>query len=308
MIDTQWLEDIQDSICSTLEQLDGQARFEEDPWEREGGGGGKTRILTGGRIFERAGVNWSKVHGELDEAFAGELPGEGRAFMASGVSLVLHPLSPMIPTTHANVRVVQKGDAVWFGGGMDLTPYYLFEEDARHFHTVCRRTCDAFDPTWYSRFKAWCDEYFYLPHRGEARGVGGLFFDWMGLDAGFFAPRLRDRNPRALEHGASLDDARAFTEAVGRSFVDAYVPIAERRQHESWGEAERQFQLIRRGRYVEFNLLYDRGTQFGLQTGGRTESILMSLPPVVHWEYAHEPTAGTREAAVLDAVRNPRDW
>ncbi len=308
MIETDWLEDIQNSICRALENLDGEARFEEDLWSREGGGGGKTRILTGGRIFERAGVNWSKVYGELDEAFASELPGEGRAFMASGVSLVLHPKSPMIPTTHANIRVVQKGDKTWFGGGMDLTPYYLFEEDAAHFHAICRQTCDALDPSWYGRFKTWCDEYFYLPHRGEARGVGGIFFDWMGLDASAFAPRLRARNPRALEQGATMEQARSFTEAVGRSFLDAYLPIAERRQHESWGETERAFQLIRRGRYVEFNLLYDRGTQFGLRTGGRTESILMSLPPTVHWEYAHEPTEGSREAALLDVIRTPRDW
>jgi coproporphyrinogen III oxidase len=305
---TEWLELLQDTICAGLEAVDGEAQFHEDVWERDAGGGGRTRILTGGAIFERAGVNWSKVHGDLGEAFSRELPGEGRSFMASGVSLVLHPKSPMIPTVHANVRMIQKGDASWCGGGMDLTPYYLVEEDAAHFHHVLRTTCDGFDPDWHPRFKQWCDQYFYLPHRGEARGIGGLFFDWLGVDVSTCAASLRERNPLAVQQPVPYDQALAFTQKVGAAFLDAYIPIVERRRDDPWGDEERRFQLIRRGRYVEFNLLYDRGTQFGLRTGGRAESILMSLPPEVRWVYDEESGMGTREAALLDVIRNPKEW
>ena len=286
--------DIQAAICRALEELDGEAGFSVDRWERAGGGGGLSRALAGGRLFEKAGVNWSRVDGELPADFAAQLPGEGTRFRAAGVSLVLHPKSPMVPTVHANVRCLEKGGRVWFGGGADLTPYYLWREDAEHFHGVWRAACARHPAAAdYRRFKTWCDEYFHLPHRGERRGVGGIFFDYLdgeGVVGG-------------------LEAVRAFTVDVGRSFVSAYAPIAERRQGEPWGERERAWQLLRRGRYVEFNLVYDRGTIFGLKTGGRTESILMSLPPLVGWHYdAPEPAAGSREAELLAVLRQPVDW
>jgi coproporphyrinogen III oxidase len=231
-------------------------------------------------------VNFSDVAGELPEEIAAHTPGEGRAFRASGISLVIHPRSPMVPTVHANFRCLTKGAAVWFGGGADLTPYYPYREDAVHFHATLRAACDRHDPGYYPKFKKWCDEYFFLPHRGETRGVGGLFFDYLGGD---------------------LEGTFAFVRDVGDSFLPAYLPIAERRREEHWGEREREFQLWRRGRYVEFNLLYDRGTIFGLRTGGRIESILMSLPPLVRWKYGHEPEPGSREAALSDFLR-PTDW
>ena len=282
---------VQDEICAALEALDGEGRFGADRWERPGGGGGRSRVMTGGRIFEKAGVNWSCVEGELPADFAAQIPGEGTAFRATGVSLVLHPRSPMVPTTHANVRCLEKGERTWFGGGADLTPYYLWPEDAAHFHGALRDACERHPGVGdYPRFKRWCDEYFHLPHRGERRGVGGIFFDYLELDG-------------------ALERVLAFAADVGRSLVTAYVPIAGRRAGEPYGEPERAWQLLRRGRYVEFNLVYDRGTIFGLKTGGRTESILMSLPPLVRWDYDQpEPAAGSREAALLEVLRQPRDW
>ena len=286
--------EIQTGICRALEELDGEARFSIDRWERPGGGGGVSRALAGGALFEKAGVNWSRVDGELPANFAGQLPGEGTRFRAAGVSLVLHPRSPMVPTVHANVRCLEKGERTWFGGGADLTPYYLWREDAVHFHATWRAVCARHPGVAdHRRFKTWCDEYFHLPHRGERRGVGGIFFDY--LEGG---------------PGGDLEAVRAFTADVGRSVVAAYAPIAERRRSEPWGEGERAWQLLRRGRYVEFNLVYDRGTVFGLKTGGRTESILMSLPPLAGWEYdAPEPAAGSREAELLAVLRQPvDDW
>lgn len=276
---------LQDKITSKLEALDG-TWFREDRWERPGGGGGRTRVLVDGGLFEKAGVNVSEVYGQLTEEFSGDLPGEGAAFFAVGISLVLHPRSPMVPTVHANFRYVEKGDKTWLGGGADLTPYYLFEEDAVHFHTVWKAACDRHDEEYYPRFKKWCDEYFVLPHRGEARGIGGVFFDHLDVDA----------------------KSVAFWKDAGDSFLDAYVPIAERRRQEAHGDAERRHQLQRRGRYVEFNLLYDRGTVFGLKTRGRIESILMSLPPLVRWDYDAPPVEGSREAKLLQALQRPRDW
>jgi coproporphyrinogen III oxidase len=281
--------ELQLRICARLEALDGRAKFVEDAWQREGGGGGYTRVMTGGALFEKAGVNWSDVSGELPEDFARTLPGEGRAFRATGVSLVLHPLTPMVPTVHANFRMLEKGEAIWFGGGADLTPYYPYREDVEHFHRTLRAACDRHDPGYYPRFKKWCDEYFYLPHRQETRGVGGLFFDYLKGD---------DR---------PIEDVFAFQRDAGGSFLDAYVPIAERRQGVPYGDAARQVQLWRRGRYVEFNLLYDRGTIFGLKTNGRVESILMSLPPLVRYEYDHRPVPGSREAQLSQYLR-PTDW
>jgi coproporphyrinogen III oxidase len=280
---------VQAEICAALEAADGGATFREDAWERPGGGGGFTRILTDGRVFERAGVGYSEVMGALDPAFAARLPGEGTRFRAAGVSLVLHPKSPMIPTVHANFRAIDKGDTRWFGGGMDLTPYVL-------------------DATYYPRLKRWCDAYFTLPHRGEMRGVGGIFFDYLGLSAdearlaaGAEAMHLVER---AVPHG----EAFAFVRSAASAFLPAYLPLVERRRDDPWGDSERNFQLLRRGRYVEFNLIYDRGTTFGLRTGGRTESILMSMPPLARWEYDYQPLPGSPEARLIDAVRNPREW
>jgi coproporphyrinogen III oxidase len=282
---------LQSDICRALAAADGSTDFSADRWEREGGGGGVARVLEGGALFEKAGVNWSLVEGELPADFAANLPGEGRRFRATGVSLVLHPRSPMVPTTHANFRCLEKGDRLWFGGGADLTPYYLFAEDAVHFHRTFADTCDRHRPVAdYDRFKAWCDDYFFLPHRNETRGVGGIFYDYLG------AP---DHDPEAV---------LAFAAAAGASFVPAYLPIAERRRDEAYGDVQRTWQLRRRGRYVEFNLIHDRGTVFGLKTGGRTESILMSLPPLVRWDYQTDPAAGSREAALVAALVKGTDW
>lgn len=280
--------DLQDRICSALEQLDGMARFHEDRWEREAGGGGRTRVIQNGAVFEKGGVNFSLVHGEMSEEFAKQVPGEGRAFTATGISLVLHPRSPMIPTVHANFRFLTKGSRQWFGGGADLTPYYPYREDVNHFHRVWRDVCTRHAPLVdYQHFKRWCDEYFYLPHRQEPRGVGGIFFDNLEGD---------------------LEKLFAFIRDCGDHFLDAYVPIAEKRKNEKYTNDQRAFQEFRRGRYVEFNLIYDRGTIFGLKTGGRTESILMSLPPVVRYLYDYRPAPGTREAELYDVFLKPRDW
>ncbi len=290
-----YLTHLQDTICTALEQADGEARFQEDRWRREQGGGGRTRILSGGGLFEKAGVGYSDVYGDELPGTASAMRPElaGRDFRAMGVSLVLHPESPYVPTTHANVRFFvaeREGEPPiwWFGGGFDLTPYYPFTEDAVHWHRTARAACEPFGDEVYPKFKTWCDEYFYLPHRDETRGVGGLFFD--------------DLSQWGFER------TFAFQRSVGDHFLPAYLPIVERRRGIAWGERERAFQLYRRGRYVEFNLLYDRGTKFGLQSGGRSESILMSLPPLVRWEYGFEPVAGTEEGRLYEEFLRPRDW
>jgi coproporphyrinogen III oxidase len=277
---------LQDRICAGLEAEDGRARFREDAWERPGGGGGRTRVLAEGGVFEKAGVNHSSVHGELKPDFAAQLPGDGLAFAACGISLVLHPRNPMVPTVHANFRCLRRGDALWFGGGADLTPCYPEKEDVVHFHKTWKSILDSDDESLYPRFKKWCDEYFFLPHRGETRGVGGIFFDYLQRD---------------------FERDFALVKRLGDGFLDAYLPIVKRRREAKFGERERQFQLLRRGRYVEFNLLYDRGTTFGLKTDGRVESILMSLPPLVRWEYDARFEPGSREAALGDWLR-PRQW
>jgi len=282
---------LQDQICAALEGLDGEARFREDRWTRDGGGGGVTRVLEGGAVFEKAGVNTSKVFGSLPEDFAAQLQGEGTEFFATGLSLVLHPKNPRVPTVHANYRYIVQGSRAWFGGGADLTPYYLVEADARHFHQTLKAACDAHDPAWYERFKAWCDRYFFLPHRGETRGVGGVFYDGLSPET----------------EGPDLDALFAFMRQMGDAFLPAYLPIAQARAPEPWGERERAWQLARRGRYVEFNLVYDRGTTFGLKTGGRVESILMSLPPEVHFPYDPQPE-GEEERALLEVLKAPRAW
>ncbi len=283
----EFIQQLQDEICAGLERLDGQARFREDPWARPGGGGGRTRVLEEGAVLEKAGVNTSVVFGELEEAFAKRLQGQGRQFWAAGLSLVLHPRNPFVPTVHANYRFIHQGNKAWFGGGADLTPYSLFEEDAVHFHRTLTEACDRHDPAYYPRFKATCDKYFYLRHREETRGVGGIFFE---------------------DLGGELERELEFVNDAGRAFLPSYLPIAERRKDTPYTDAHRFWQEVRRGRYVEFNLVYDRGTIFGLETRGRTESILMSLPPQARWRYEHHPAPGTHEAKLIDVLRSPRDW
>jgi coproporphyrinogen III oxidase len=283
-----YFEELQTRICDGLEAADGQGTFGRDRWERPGGGGGLTRVMTGGAVFEKAGVNVSAVHGQLKPEFAASLPGDGLAFFATGVSLVLHPKSPRVPTVHANFRCLRRGGAFWFGGGADLTPYYPYREDVVHFHRVWRRTCERHAHVVdYRRLKRWCDDYFFLAHRGEPRGVGGIFFDNLEGD---------------------WDTLFAFVRDCAEAFLDAYRPVVERRKDEPYTDRQRAFQEFRRGRYVEFNLLYDRGTLFGLKTGGRVESILMSLPPVVRWEYDYRAEPGSREAELYEYYLKPRDW
>jgi len=286
---------LQQQICEGLERLDGKAEFIADSWTREEGGGGTSRVMTDGQVFEQAGVNFSHVTGAAMPASATAHRPElaGRSFEAMGVSLVIHPKNPYIPTTHANVRffIAEKegADPVWwFGGGFDLTPYYPFEEDVVQWHQSANELCKPFGDDVYPKYKKWCDDYFFLPHRNETRGVGGLFFD--------------DLNEQGF------DTSFAFMQSVGNGFLKAYGPIVERRKHVEYGERERNFQLYRRGRYVEFNLVYDRGTLFGLQTGGRTESILMSMPPLVRWQYAYTPEEGSPEALLYSDYLAPRDW
>jgi coproporphyrinogen III oxidase len=290
----RYLTGLQDSICEALGSEDGQS-FAEDSWERSGGGGGRSRVLEHGDLFEKAGVNFSHVHGEgLPPSATAQRPElAGRSFEALGVSLVIHPRNPHVPTSHANVRffIAQKPDAEpvwWFGGGFDLTPYYGVREDAQHWHETARAACAPFGDDVYPRYKKWCDEYFFLRHRAEPRGIGGLFFD--------------DLNEWGFERSF------AFMRSVGDHYVPAYLPIVQRRRDRAYGEREREFQLYRRGRYVEFNLVYDRGTLFGLQSGGRTESILMSLPPLVSWRYDWQPEPGSAEAELYEVFLKPRDW
>lgn len=291
----QYLLNLQDRICHALQLEDDRSRFAEENWVREEGGGGRSRVIVDGSVFEKGGVNFSHVYGtQLPPSATAARPElAGRSFEAMGVSLVIHPENPYVPTSHANVRffIAEKEDEEpvwWFGGGYDLTPYYGNEEDCRHWHQTARAACQPFGPEIYPRFKQWCDEYFFLKHRNEPRGVGGLFFD--------------DYNE------AGFEQSFALTRAVGDSYIDAYLPIVRRRKHVPWGQRERQFQLYRRGRYVEFNLVYDRGTLFGLQTGGRTESILMSLPPLVRWEYNWQPEPGSAEAELYQLYLQPRQW
>jgi coproporphyrinogen III oxidase len=283
-----YFQQLQDQICGALELVDGRACIREDTWQRAEGGGGRTRIITNGAVFEKAGVNFSQVFGQLSPEFAAQIPGEGARFTATGISLVLHPRSPLVPTVHANFRYLTKGTKWWFGGGADLTPYYPYRDDVIHFHRVWKRVCDQHQPLIdYQRFKKWCDEYFFLTHRSEPRGVGGIFFDYLEGD---------------------WEALSAFVRDCGNAFLEAYLPIVERRKDLVYTDRQRAFQEFRRGRYVEFNLLYDRGTVFGLKTGGRVESILMSLPPVVRWEYDFRPEPGSPEAELYEYYLKPRDW
>lgn len=288
---------LQDQITSELETIDGKARFREDLWEREGGGGGRTRVIEDGAVFEKGGVNISAVHGALPPSMQTYFNVGDVDFFACGLSLVIHPRNPFVPTVHANWRYFEmydkKGNVMdsWFGGGQDLTPYYLFEEDAEHFHGVCKTACDKHHPEFYPEFKEKCDQYFYNSHRAEARGIGGLFFDYCKAD-----------------ERMNMDDWFAFVTEVGNSFLEAYSPIVKRRMNTPYEPKHRQWQEIRRGRYVEFNLVHDKGTLFGLKTGGRIESILMSLPPHVQWVYDHHPEPGTEEAKLLNVLKYPVNW
>ncbi|WP_445619545.1 oxygen-dependent coproporphyrinogen oxidase [Kushneria sp. Sum13] len=290
-----YLLDFQDRLCQALARTDGHADFVEDAWTREDGGGGRSRVITEGAVFEKGGVNFSHVFGKNlpPSASAARPELAGRSFHAVGVSWVMHPRNPHLPTTHGNVRFFiaeKEGEAPvwWFGGGIDLTPYYPVLEDVIHWHRTAREACAPFGDDVYPRYKRWCDEYFYLKHRDETRGVGGLFFD--------------DVNEEGFEQSF------AFQQAIAEAFVPAYLPIVEKRRETPYGERERDFQNYRRGRYVEFNLVYDRGTLFGLQSGGRTESILMSMPPVAHWAYQYQPEAGSPEAELYTDYLHPRDW
>ena len=312
-----FVQTLQDDICAALETLDGKGKFQEDSWERPEGGGGRSRVLSDGDLLEKGGVNFSEVYGtKLPPSILKQRPeAAGHTFYATGTSMVLHPRNPYIPTVHLNYRYFEAGPVWWFGGGIDLTPYYPFAEDAAHFHKTCKDACDKHHPEYYPTFKRWCDEYFYLPHRGETRGVGGLFFDYQDGQAGplyrgfnadggaaAYSKEIGDVSPR------NWDALLAFAQDCGNSFIPAYSAIVEARRNMEYGDRERQFQLYRRGRYVEFNLVYDRGTIFGLQTNGRVESILMSLPPLVRWEYDYHPEPGTHEAELYDTFLKPQDW
>ena len=290
-----YLLNLQDTICTALAEVDGGSGFREDNWDREGGGGGRSRVMEGGAVFEKAGVNFSHVFGASlpNSATAARPELAGRSFQAMGVSLVIHPHNPYVPTSHANVRffIAEKEGAApvwWFGGGFDLTPYYGFVEDAVHWHRLAKEACTPFGDEVYPNYKQWCDEYFFLRHRNEPRGIGGLFFD--------------DLNKGGFEYCCSL------MMSIGNHYLPAYLPVVERRKDMTYGDREKDFQRYRRGRYVEFNLVYDRGTLFGLQSGGRTEAILMSLPPEVTWRYDWKPEPGTPEAELYEVFLQPKDW
>ncbi len=292
-----YIQNLQLTITEKLEEVDGKAKFRKDEWTREGGGGGLTMVIENGDVFEKGGVNISKVYGDLPETMQKALNVSSGKFFACGLSMVIHPKSPKIPTTHANWRYFEMYDEngnitdQWFGGGQDLTPYYLVEEDAVHWHSVCKKACDAHHPDFYPKYKKDCDEYFWNTHRGEGRGIGGLFFDYLKPNAEYDA-----------------DFWYNFVTGIGDSFLEAYVPIVEKHKYETYTEAEKNWQEIRRGRYVEFNLIHDRGTLFGLKTNGRIESILMSLPPHVQWLYNYHPEAGSEEEKLVEVLVNPREW
>lgn len=292
-----YIQELQDTICNKLEEIDGKAKFKQDLWEREQGGGGRTRVIENGNVFEKGGVNISKVYGELPKTMQDYFKVKDVDFFACGLSLVLHPKNPCVPTVHANWRYFEmydkRGNVVksWFGGGQDLTPYYLFEEDAIHFHKVSKEACDKHNADFYPKYKKQCDDYFWNTHRNESRGIGGLFFDYL---------QPTDE--------ISSDNWFNFVTEIGNSFLEAYVPIVEKRKDLPYTEEQRKWQEIRRGRYVEFNLIHDKGTLFGLKTNGRIESILMSLPPHVQWVYDHQPETGSEEEKLIKVLKNPVDW
>ena len=292
-----YIQQLQDRITAKLEAVDGEAKFREDIWERPEGGGGRSRVIENGAVFEKGGVNISAVHGALPQSMQNYFGVKDADFFACGLSLVIHPKNPMVPTVHANWRYFEmynkEGKLVdqWFGGGQDLTPYYLFDEDAKHFHTICKNVCDKHNPEFYSTYKTKCDDYFWNTHRNEARGIGGLFYDYCKANTEM-----------------SMEDWYNFETEVGNSFLEAYIPIVEKRKDLSYSKEQRDWQEIRRGRYVEFNLVHDKGTLFGLKTNGRIESILMSLPPHVQWVYDHHPEKGSEEERLLHVLAKPKEW
>lgn len=291
----EWLRSLQEDICSALEAEDGSGRFHEDRWERPGGGGGHTRVLAGGKVIEKGGVNFSAVYGVPPESIvqqSGADPAKATEFFASGVSIVIHPHSPLVPIIHMNVRYFDLGDATWWiGGGIDLTPHYVKPEDAAYFHSRMKAVCDRFHPTYYPEFKKWADDYFFITHREETRGIGGIFFDYLKADEGF-----------------TFEDRFAFLKAVGSTFAETYCELMRRNKGVAYSADQKKWQLLRRGRYAEFNLVYDRGTKFGLESHGRTESILMSLPPQAEWHYNVRPEHGSEEEKTLQWLRKGVDW
>ena len=292
---TSYFLSLQDSICKGLELADGKAKFSEDNWTRDGGGGGRTRVMQNGNVIEKGGVNFSAVFGDAPEFLKSEIKNSNTEnFFASGVSLVIHPQSPMVPIIHMNVRYLQLGEAEWFGGGIDLTPIYVAEDDAKYFHQTLKATCDRFHPSFYPEFKKWADDYFFIKHRNETRGVGGIFFDHIG----------REEKQMKIPMGQFSE----FVMAIGNVFLPIYTHLIRKNKDKPFGENEKQWQLLRRGRYAEFNLVYDRGTKFGLETSGRTESILMSLPPQANWAYNFIPEKNSAEEKTISLLRKGIEW
>lgn len=290
---TEWFKQLQDQICKNLEELDGKVKYHQDQWNRPEGGGGRSRVFKDGYVIEKGGVNFSAVHGKTPEKIQNALKLDDADFFASGVSIVLHPHSPMIPIIHMNVRYFEMSNGTWwFGGGIDVTPHYIVEEDARFFHQLLKKACDNHDKSYYPEFKKWADDYFFIKHRNETRGIGGIFFD-----------RLNDQNST---HNKA--DRWAFVQQIGESFIPAYQELVSRHRNEPYGERHKNWQSLRRGRYVEFNLVWDKGTKFGLDTNGRTESILMSMPPVANWEYNQIPEEGSAEEKTLNLLKKGIDW
>jgi len=284
---------IQDEICSGLERADGLGKFEEEHWEREGGGGGRTRIIQNGNVIERGGVNFSAVYGKLPEVVMKSFSAEEDDFIATGVSIVIHPINPWVPIIHMNIRYFELNEKLrWFGGGIDVTPHYIVENDAKFFHQYLKNVCDQSSPDFYPEFKAWADRYFYIKHREETRGIGGIFYD-----------RL---NPQKTQ--LTFDEIFKFSEDVGNAFVPIYSELINRNKHKEYTDQQKSWQYLRRGRYVEFNLVYDAGTKFGLETNGRVESILMSLPPTANWQYNFKPELGTEEERTISLLKQGIDW
>ena len=307
--------ELQDKICKGLEETDGKAKFNEESWERDEGGGGRSRVLKNGSIFEQAGVNFSEVYGkELPKSIISQRPeAKGHEWFATGTSMVLHPRNPFIPTIHLNYRYFEAGPVWWFGGGADLTPYYPYLSDVRHFHKEHQNACEKIDKHIHKVFKPWCDEYFFLKHRNEARGIGGIFYDYQDGSGGIY--KGKDKKGKAYEESVKLGDSELnwnnlflLAENCGEAFLSSYLPIVEKRVKQNYSKKQRDFQLYRRGRYVEFNLVWDRGTIFGLQTNGRTESILMSLPPLARWEYGFKAKKGSREDLLTAIFTKPQNW
>ncbi len=306
---------LQNEICAGLEEIDGDGQFQQESWDRPEGGGGRSRVMCDGKIFEQAGVNFSEVHGkELPPSIVNQRPeAKGHPWFATGTSMVLHPRNPYIPTVHLNYRYFEAGPVWWFGGGADLTPFYPFLSDAKHFHSVHKEACDLINPSLHKVFKPWCDEYFFLKHRDETRGIGGIFYDYQDGSGTIY----KGQEPEGLAAKKSKEIGQcslqweelfSLAQACGKAFLPAYLPIIEKRKNQTYSERERNFQLYRRGRYVEFNLVWDRGTIFGLQTNGRTESILMSLPPLARWEYGYQAPKDSREELLTQIFTKPQEW